>query len=289
MSRKENAALLLNEHVNIFICPVCGGEIEVVEHKSIICSNQHTFDFAKQGYINLLTRSMKVNYDKELFAARKRVIIQHNLYNPLHTRLLEVIQAEMERHQREHELLLDAGAGEGSHLTKIVDQMEGSVTGIGIDISKEGIRLAAGKGDTALWLVGDLANIPLKNDSLHTIINILSPANYQEFKRVLAEKGLMIKVVPGVNYLFELREAILDERKQSFTNEETISLFKQHFSDVKVEALSYTKTLNQMELHDLIKMSPLSWNADEELITDLRKREQFEITIDLSILIGKNR
>ncbi|MEJ8764798.1 putative RNA methyltransferase [Oceanobacillus sp. HCA-5259] len=287
MSRKENAALLLNEYENIFICPVCGGKVEVVDHKSMICSNRHTFDFAKQGYINMLTRSMKVNYDKELFAARQRIIMKHNLYDPLHRRLLEVIQAETESHSRS--LLLDAGAGEGSHLTKILDQKEGSVTGIGIDISKEGIRLAASKCDTVMWLVGDLANIPIKNDVLHAIINILSPANYQEFKRVLAENGLMIKVVPGKNYLIELREAILDERKHSFTNEETISLFKQHFSDVKTEELTYTKALNQAELNDLIKMSPLSWNADQESINNLRKREQFEITIDLSILIGKNR
>lgn len=286
MSRKEKAASLLDEYIGIFICPVCGGKVEVVEYKSIICPNRHTFDFAKQGYINMLTRSMQVNYDKELFVARQDIIRKHRLYDSLHTRLLRVIKKETKNNPQS--LLLDAGTGEGSHLVRILDQTEDPLTGIGIDISKEGIRLAASKSDTAMWLVGDLANIPVKNDSLHAIINILSPANYQEFKRVLAGNGLMIKVVPGINYLAELRDAILDEQKRSFTNEETISLFKEHFTDVSMEKLTYTKQLNQAGLQDLIKMSPLSWNADQELINELRNREHFRITIDLVILIGKN-
>ncbi|GGN66004.1 MULTISPECIES: putative RNA methyltransferase [Oceanobacillus] len=77
---EENTALLLNEHANIFICPVCGRKVEVVDHKSMICSNRDMFDFAKQRYINMLTRLMKVNYDKELFTARQRIIMKHNLY-----------------------------------------------------------------------------------------------------------------------------------------------------------------------------------------------------------------
>ena len=286
MSRKENAASLVQDYAEVFICPVCGDIVEVVELKSVVCPKRHTFDFAKQGYINVLTRSMKVNYDKELFAARENIIMKHKLYDPLHTRLLEVIKVEAANNPRS--LLLDAGAGEGSHLAKILDQME-TVTGIGIDISKEGIRLAASKSETAMWLVGDLANIPVKDHSLHTIINILSPANYQEFKRVLIENGLMIKVVPGANYLIELRDTILEEQKRFFTNEETISLFKQHYSDVQIEELTYTKELNQAEIRDLIKMSPLSWNAEQESINELRNREHFGITIDLAILIGKNR
>lgn len=286
MSRKENAASLVQDYAEVFICPVCGDTVEVVELKSVVCPKRHTFDFAKQGYINISTRSMKVNYDKELFAARENIIMKHKLYDPLHTRLLEVIKVEAANNPRS--LLLDAGAGEGSHLAKILDQME-TVTGIGIDISKEGIRLAASKSKKAMWLVGDLANIPVKDQSLHTIINILSPANYQEFKRVLIENGLMIKVVPGANYLIELRDTILEEQKRFFTNEETISLFKQHYSDVQIEELTYTKELNQEELRDLIKMSPLSWNAEQESINEVRNREHFGITIDLAILIGKNR
>ncbi|MCF3944991.1 putative RNA methyltransferase [Oceanobacillus alkalisoli] len=286
MSRKENAASLVQDYAEVFICPVCGDTVEVVELKSVVCPKRHTFDFAKQGYINISTRSMKVNYDKELFAARENIIMKHKLYDPLHTRLLEVIKVEAANNPRS--LLLDAGAGEGSHLAKILDQMK-TVTGIGIDISKEGIRLAASKSEKAMWLVGDLANIPVKDQSLHTIINILSPANYQEFKRVLIENGLMIKVVPGANYLIELRDTILEEQKRFFTNEETISLFKQHYSDVQIEELTYTKELHQEELRDLIKMSPLSWNAEQESINEVRNREHFGITIDLAILIGKNR
>src|SRR5699024_11433583 len=56
-----------------------------------------------------------------------------------------------------------------------------------------------------LWLVGDLANTPIGDGSCQVILNIFSPANYMEFKRVLAPNGLVEKVVPRANYLKELR------------------------------------------------------------------------------------
>jgi len=50
-----------------------------------------------------------------------------------------------------------------------------------------------------IWLVGDLANILLTSQSCHVILNILSPANYMEFKRVLAsENGRLSGIRIGV-------------------------------------------------------------------------------------------
>lgn len=65
-----------------------------------------------------------------------------------------------------------------------------------------------------MWFVADLANLPIADQSVAVIMNILSPANYQEFKRVLVDDGLIIKVVPRSDYLAELREAIGKKRRK---------------------------------------------------------------------------
>ena len=40
------------------ICPICGNELNQMS-KSYCCENQHSFDIARQGYVNLLTVQQK--------------------------------------------------------------------------------------------------------------------------------------------------------------------------------------------------------------------------------------
>src|SRR5699024_7629646 len=122
---------------------------------------------------------------------------------------------------------------------------------------------AASNYKEEIWFVGDLANIPTENKAVNIILNILSPANYLEFKRVLSHEGLMIKVVPGPDYLKELRHFIFNNtEKESYENKKTVALFKEHFHSVKVENLKYTKKLSTSELENLLQMTPLGWSAE---------------------------
>lgn len=287
MMNKKNTAGLVSKFEDRLRCPICQSQMQVVDLKSIICTKNHTFDFAKQGYVNMLNRADKSQYDKDLFVARHDIIIESNLYDVMHERISVAMKENMRKPNKDM-LILDAGSGEGSHLQRILEKCETErLTGIGIDISKEGIRLAASNYKAAIWIVGDLANTPIKSHSLQGILNILSPANYQEFKRILSPDGIMIKVVPGPDYLKELRALLFDDTdKSSYENDETVSLFKEHFQSVNIENLKFKQQLSQKELKNLIRMSPLTWNAELEDILKLESRDTFEITIDLDVLIG---
>jgi 23S rRNA (guanine745-N1)-methyltransferase len=108
-----------------------------------------------------------------------------------------------------------------------------------------------------------------------------------EFKRVLAPRGMVVKVVPGPNYLKELRDILYtSSNKNAYTNDETKSLFKEHFHLIEEFNLSEVKELNQTELMDLIQMSPLSWHAEKERIDSFMNQDSAGITIDLDILYG---
>lgn len=289
MNNKERSAALVSNYAHLFSCPLCNSPMKVVDLRSLVCLQNHTFDFAKQGYVNMLTRSINSNYDKALFTARQKTIMESDLYTLLHNKISNVIN-EITIASKDEIIILDAGSGEGSHLQQIIDECNNrELIGIGLDISKEGIRMAASNYKKSIWLVGDLASSPLRDQSCHVILNILSPANYEEFKRILAPDGLIIKVVPRSNYLKQLREALYDKTdKKSYTNEKTVSLFEQHFHLVDELKISYTKDLNPSELMNLAQMSPLTWNKSKEEIEQVLMEQSIsEITIDLDILIGK--
>src|SRR5699024_9854316 len=128
-------------------------------------------------------------------------------------------------------MIADLGCGEGSHLQSILENLsDNNIVGVGLDISKEGILMAAKKYANPIWLVGDLAKPPFADHSFHVILNILSPANYNEFKRILAPDGLAIKVVPRSHYLQELRDALfVNDENNDYQNDHTVSLFKENF------------------------------------------------------------
>lgn len=289
MNNKEKAAVLVREHEEKFRCPICRQQLKVTAETSMTCEKNHTFDFAKQGYVNLLHRPVKTQYNRELFQARNAIIMESDLYGEMHQEVSEIIAKNFPR-LKEPSMILDAGSGEGSHLQRILETTEPlKLAGVGLDISKEGIRMAASNYKEAIWFVGDLANIPMENEALNIILNILSPANYQEFKRVLNHDGLMIKVVPSADYLIELRQSIFNNtEKESYENQKTVTLFREHFQSVEVKNLKYKKKIQTSELENLLHMTPLGWNAEKSAMDELLHQDYFEITVDLDLLIGKD-
>ncbi|WP_199426648.1 putative RNA methyltransferase [Thermaerobacillus caldiproteolyticus] len=290
MTKKIKSAELVSEFVAAFRCPLCKSSMRVVDFKSLICSKNHTFDFTKQGYVNLMTHPSNSHYKKELFEARHKIIVESSLYTSMHETITKVIKEYMDVSLKPF-MVVDLGCGEGSHLQRILDEcMIPAMTGVGLDISKEGIAMAAKRYENQIWLVGDLAKSPLEDQSFHVILNILSPANYKEFKRILVEDGLVIKVVPRPNYLKELREVLFDNNeKKVYKNDQIVSLFKKHLHLLDVFNLCYTKNLNKAELKNLVQMTPLAWSADKARIDAFINRDSAEITVDLDILVGVNK
>lgn len=281
---------VFREFIDAFRCPHCQGPLEVVDLKSLKCVQNHSFDFAKQGYVNLLTHSSNSHYSKKLFEARQKIVTESNLYGLLHKKIAKVIKAHFKKQTALPFLMLDAGCGEGSHLHKVLKECRNpAITGVGLDISKDGIALAAKKYKESIWLVGDLAKSPLGDRSFQVILNILSPSNYREFKRILAPNGLVIKVVPRPNYLKELRETLFaNTKKVRYKNDDTVELFKKHFKLTGRFTLCYTKKLSPAERVYLVQMSPLSWNAEKAAVDAFINQVTAEITVDLDLLIGWN-
>lgn len=275
----------------IFQCPLCETKMDVDEGGCLICEKRHTFDFAKQGYVNLLTRPTATKYDKDLFVSRRKIIAEEKFFQPLIEKLAKLISNQFP--ERDNSLfILDSGCGEGSHLAEIIHLLGkngySNLQGIGIDIAKAGIIEAAKSYEELFWSVADLAQSPFQNETFDVILNILSPSNYKEFTRLLNGKGLLLKAVPGPKYLKELREGLFNEPdKQKYSNKDVIKLFEEHFQLIAREKVHYTVELKRDALSNLLKMTPLTWGIEEERIQSLLDKKQMEITVELELLVGK--
>lgn len=291
-NKRIKSAKYVSNFETIFACPICKSPMKVIDFKSIICSNHHTFDFAKHGYMNFTTHSVNTKYRKGLFEARRKLITEGGFYKPLSYAIGKIINEYLVK-TKEIISILDTGCGEGSHLSNICDSVRStfikSVVGVGVDISKEGIMAASKYYSNKIWAVADLANTPFKNKQFDVILNILSPSNYTEFDRLLKSDGIVIKIVPQSGYLKELREHLFQKpEKRNYSNSGTVERFKESFQFVECSRLIYTMNLNKSSIEWLVQMTPLTWSTTEERINSFLNKNSAQITVDLDILIGKN-
>lgn len=275
LSKRQHSIFYMRENQNLFQCPICNETMKVLEDGNIQCDKKHTFIITKQGYVNFLNKQVQSMYSKSLFESRK-TIIDSGLYHDVHFQIVDFIG------KKPVHTIVDIGCGEGSHLVKICNLLQQDVIGVGMDIAKEGIITAAKYYEQKIWCVGDLAHSPFHENFFDVILNILSPANYGEFKRLLKKGGKVIKVIPQSGYLKELRKQLFaDSQKENYSNEQTMKRFYEQFEKVKQQRITYTKQLEPELIPKLLEMTPLGWHAESQDI--LLK----EITIDVDVLVGE--
>lgn len=282
-TKKQQGIEQLSKHIHHIRCPICRKSFEETS-TGVMCPDRHSYDVAKQGYLNLAGQVGKSRYTKELFTARQSLLEETKFFTPL----IEEIVLHLQRVSTSSApTIVDMGCGEGTHLAGIVERIPQAM-GLGIDLSKEGIQLASNHEADVLWLVADLAKSPLADQSVDIVLNILSPANHAEFTRILKPGGLVIKVVPNAEYLKELREHFYaGTDKETFENEEAYNRFTHELEVVGSSKVSYKKSLHEKQWIDLIGMTPLTWNADPEKVESFLVKQTSSITVDLTVLVGK--
>ena len=263
-----------------FACPICQENLTLVE-SSLKCSNRHSFDLAKFGYVNLAPQiKQSANYDKENFQNRQQ-ILEAGFYQAI----LETISALLARLETA-KTILDIGCGEGFYSRKL-QESHSEKTFYAFDISKDSVQIAAkSEPNWAVnWFVGDLARLPIKDASMDILLDIFSPANYGEFRRVLSQNGILIKVVPTENHLKEIRQMVQDHlTKKDYSNQDIKEHFQEHFTIQSSQIASLTKPITPEQRQALLSMTPLLFNIDQ---TKIDWSKLTEITIEAEILVGK--
>ncbi|WP_173253542.1 putative RNA methyltransferase [Streptococcus sp. 2579] len=263
-----------------FACPICQENLTLVE-TSLKCCNRHSFDLAKFGYVNLAPQiKQSANYDKENFQNRQQ-ILEAGFYHAI----LEAV-SDLLANSETSTTILDIGCGEGFYSRKLQENHP-EKTFYAFDISKDSVQIAAkSEPNWAVnWFVGDLARLPIKNASMDILLDIFSPANYGEFRRVLSKDGILIKVIPTENHLKEIRQKVQDQlTNKDYSNQDIKNHFQEHFTILSNQTVSLTKTITAEQLQALLSMTPLLFHIDQSKID---WSQLTEITIEAEILVGK--
>lgn len=240
----------------VLICPKCREPLETSGH-SLICSQRHTYDVAREGYINLLLVQQKKSLtpgDNDDMVRARREFLAAGYYAPLAEKVAELVA------QRKASSLLDIGCGEG-YYTRFMADSVADVTGI--DIAKPAVRLAAKKFPGITWLVGSGAALPLPDASVDVVTSLFSPLPVAEMARVLRDSGVLIMVTPGPRHLWTLREGLFEtvnpHEPEKFLNELAPGFVLQQRHDVE-----FPLSLEQQALRQVLMMTPYVWKARPE-------------------------
>lgn len=265
-----------------YICPVCKGVLSR-SNNSYRCKKNHCFDVAKEGYINLLPIKSKKSKDpgdnNKMIMARRSFLESHN-YRPLAINLSDKIKELLK--DKKTASILDLGCGEGYYSGIIVDNLPGTYSIAGLDISKVAVKYGSKRYKNINFCVASAFELPIKDNSVDLLYRIYAPSSEKELNRVIKKGGYLVTVTPGDRHLYQLREIIYKEVLNLSTKEDESKSFKNILSD----NLHYNMAITDKNVvQDLLDMTPFGWkiskNSHEKLLIGADWNIECDFKIDV--------
>ncbi len=270
-----------------YTCPLCHENLTLSE-RTYRCQNNHAFDLAKEGYINLMPvqhkRSKDPGDNKEMMQARRR-FLEKDHYRPLKERVAQLCAEILSGSQHR---LLDIGCGEGYYTTEVASHLTNQYAQsktYGLDISKVAIRYAAKRYSNCHFSVASSHRLPFENGSLDAVLRIYAPCKAEELSRVVADSGIVVTVTPAGRHLYQLRDEIYPDVRLHSEEAEIIAGFELE----QQEKLSYVMQLGDGDGYDLLQMTPFAWKASDALRDKLKSATLFECEADFMIRVYRKK
>ena len=272
-------------------CSVCGDVLHF-ETSCVKCANGHSFDLSRDGYVNLLLSKKGVPKGmgdlREMLKAR-RSFLEKGYFDCFYDELIHRTKKHLSTQKRKQAKVLnvlDIGCGEGYYLGRLVNTpppRRSEIVTYGIDLSKDGVRLASKKHKHSRFLLADVHHeVPFLDRSVSVLSSIFSPRRFDEFARIMEPGGLCLIVIPTPEHLKELRQFVditkVDEDKE-------LKLLNQsdEFEYVEGTPVSYTKELAEPDLRDLLTMTPnFRHNPDFASLSSIKTK--LSVTFSVKVL-----
>ncbi len=266
---------------NVLMCPVCREALSLTE-RTWHCINNHSYDVAKQGYVNLHVvqhKHSKNPGDTPESVQARRAFLSGGFYASLQQAVVQKIR------DLRIENLLDIGCGEGYY----TDAMQQEVMQcVGVDIAKNAVQVAAKLNKDVDWVVGTGATLPVMDHSIDLCTSLFSPIPQEEILRVLKPEAYLMVVTPAPNHLYAMREALFDE-VNAHDPHKFVEQLQTHFTLIEQPIVESTFELEQAQLKNLIAMTPYAYKAKPEKRQALEQLENISLTASFQVyLFQKN-
>ena len=252
------------------ICPICHNQLNRVD-RSYVCSQNHSFDIARQGYVNLLTVQQKHSLapgDTREQVLSRRAFLEAGYYAPIAQTLTDTAKELGVTGE-----ILDVGCGEGYYSSRLAGALGAPLTGL--DISKEAVRCAAAKYKDAAWLCATAAHIPVETGSAGLVTSLFALTMPEEFRRVLRPDGYYFQVLAAQDHLLGLKSIIYDHL--NFKEKDTVPELP-GFALVKSVPIRFEFTVEGEQVQNLFSMTPHVFRIGKDGAERLRKTERLTDT-----------
>lgn len=243
---------MVNAKPSPFICPHCRQPLSV-QSGSLRCLQRHSFDIAREGYVNLLLgkRPKFPGDSKAMLLARRRFLRAGHYQELLNT--MAAITADLPAVAT----VLDAGCGEGHYLANLAAGWGDGVTLVGIDLAKDASKLAAKAAPTLHVAVADVNRLlPVADGCVDLLLNVFAPRSSAEFARVVGANGRLLTVIPASDHLASLRQQF---GLLSIAADKTTVIEAQmapSFALTAIHECRFSLPLPNTAVQDLIAMTP---------------------------------
>lgn len=264
-----------------YCCPVCQQALHPND-RQWRCPQGHSFDQAKEGYLNLLLTNQKKTRDPGDNAEmmnHRRLFLELGLYRFMPERIIVLILEHASETQSKE--ALDLGSGEG-YYTNLLQSGLPNLRWHGVDISKPGVRMAAKKYRDTSYAVASSYELPLQKRSQSIVTQVFAPSSLDEVCRVLETGGLYVAVNSGPEHLWGLKQRLYDTPRQH----ETATISDDRLTLVSEEVLTNEVVLSDSEqMHNLFVMTPFYWNVGQERQKELEELQRLETSLSFHIAV----
>ena len=267
--------------MNLLMCPVCSEALSLTE-RTWCCANHHSYDVAKQGYVNLHVvqhKHSKNPGDTPESVQARRAFLSAGFYAPLQHAVVEKIR------ELGIENLLDIGCGEGYYTSAMQKE---TLQCVGVDIAKNAVQVAAKINRDVTWVVGTGATLPVLDQSINLCTSLFSPIPEDEILRVLKLHGYLMVVTPAPEHLYAMREALFDE-VNAHDPHKFVEQLKEKFELIEQPIIESEFILDQQQLKDLIAMTPYAYKAKQEKRQQLEQQSEMKLKASFQIYIFQKK
>ena len=248
------------------LCPVCGKPLKKVE-KAAVCENGHSYDYARQGYLNLYLKQSVDHGDNKAMVQARTAFLSTGSYAFLKDRLVEKVK------EARPCVLVDLGCGEGWYTRDLPADEK-----YGFDLSKEALKHAARIDPAGQYAVASIFHLPLPDECADAVLTCFAPAAEEEIVRILKPGGIFLFVTPGPDHLMEMKKVLYDVPYQNELKDLGIQMTLKD-----TETIEHSFHVNQDNLMNLFEMTPYAHRTPAEAIERLRKLDGMDLTAQFVI------
>jgi len=184
----------------LLACPLCAAEVHRAPG-ALACASGHSFDTAREGYVNLTTGRTRHTGDTAEMLTHRSAVHASGAFQPL----VDEIAGTVARHATSAGTLLEIGAGDAYYVGELLTSNPGA-RAVALDASKHAARRAAAADARIVAVVADAWDAwPLRSDAIDVVLTAFAPRNPEQTARVLAPEGIAVVAAAGPDHLAELR------------------------------------------------------------------------------------